>query len=61
MTDNPPVAAAGPLPPLLINSSIADVEFGYVFDATNSCDLYSFILLVATYIPLYDLKAPPRS
>jgi hypothetical protein len=35
MTDNPPVAAAGPLPPLLLNSSITDVKFGYVFDAAG--------------------------
>jgi hypothetical protein len=35
MTDNPPVAAAGPLPPLLLNSSIADVELGYILDAAG--------------------------
>jgi hypothetical protein len=35
MTDNPPVAAAGPLPPLLLISSIADVEIGYVLDAAG--------------------------
>jgi hypothetical protein len=36
MTDNPHVAIAGPLPPLLLNSSTVDVQFCYVFDAAGN-------------------------